>query len=75
MREKGALGCMLLSAVAGSFIARCFVCSGVTGDQVWGRGRQNLKQEGFAIVLQSDFLNNSGCGVLPCTLTMRLITL
>lgn len=26
---------MLLSATAGSFMARCFVCSGVTGDDLY----------------------------------------
>lgn len=33
---------------------------------VWGRGRQDLKWKGIATVLQSDFLNYSRCGILPC---------
>lgn len=33
---------------------------------VWGRGGQDLKQEGIAAVLQADFLNYSRCGVSPC---------
>lgn len=64
-REGRELGFMQPPAVrAGSFIACCFMVS--HRRSAWGRGEtQNLKREGFAGVLQSDFLNYSGRGILP----------